>query len=62
VAQEEEPVKVEVRLQVPAQMPLLGHGRGVEVGRAAARSRAERRRDHPGPQRGAVAGRVGLLL
>jgi hypothetical protein len=34
----------------------------VEVGRAAARGRAKRRRDNPGPHRGAVAGRVGLLL
>ena len=46
---------------VPAQVPVLGHGRDAAVGRAAARGRASRR-DDPGPWRGAVAGRVGLLL
>jgi hypothetical protein len=55
-------VQVQEQVQVPAQMPVQGHGRAVEAERAAVRGRAKRRRDSPGPQGGAVAGRVGLLL
>ena len=42
-------------------MPVLRNGRGAAVGRVEARGVAGRR-DSPGPWRGAVAGRVGLLL
>ena len=41
-------------------MPVLRNGRGAAVGRVEARG-VPGRRDNPGPWRGAVAGRVGLL-
>ena len=51
---------VPVHVPVSATMPVLRNGRGAAVGRVEARGVAGRRAD-PGPWRGAVAGRVGLL-
>ena len=50
-----------MNVPISATVPVLRTGRGAAVGRVEARGVAGRR-DDPGPWRGAVAGRVGLLL